>query len=175
MLNFPLATVSKAAPLSDAEEFPQHVSYAVAYPASNPDHPVGDAHSDWMRPEELAKTAWRALGKKISVGEMHRPGSDGAGEIIESFISPVAFSMEGPHGREKVGPGDWVVGIRWSDKVWPKVRDGIYRGLSIQGLCRKVSDGSWGLTTERKQEIVKMGLGVFASVLQLGNIFEPQR
>src|SRR5207249_1285633 len=40
-------------------------------------------------------------------------------------------------GSEQViKSGDWLMGVVWSEAVWPRIKDGTYRGYSLQGYSR---------------------------------------
>ena len=102
---------------------------AVAYPAAE-----RDAHGDYMTDETLEETAWNYLRKHRKVGLMHKEGTEGAGEVVESYI------YRGPPWKldgEEVKPGDWLIGVIWSPKVWERIKKGEFTGLSIQGWGRK--------------------------------------
>jgi len=124
-----LVDVTKLAKILKAEE-ERRYTLAVAYPANEK-----DAHDDYMTPEELEKTAWNYLLKHRRVGLMHKDGTEGAGEVVESYIyrGPV-WEVNG----EKVKPGDWLLGVVWSPEAWERIKKGEFTGFSIQGWGRKV-------------------------------------
>ena len=123
-------------PVMKAEE--QKYTLGVVYPAKEVDF-----HGDTMTPEELEKTAWNFMGKDgmaSRVGLMHRPGTAGAGRVVESYI------YRGPKWEQKaagdvapqmVEPGDWLLGVVWNDEGWQAVKSGQIKGYSLQGLARK--------------------------------------
>ncbi len=106
----------------------QKYTLGVAYPANEV-----DAHGEFMSPDELERAAWSAIGRGISAGVQHRPGTESAGRVVESYIH------RGPMmkiGDETVKPGDWLVGVIWSEPAWAAIRAGTLTGYSVQGLAR---------------------------------------
>lgn len=108
----------------------------VAYPANKPD--VGkarDGHRDFAAEDDIEQCAWNYLLKSRNVGLWHEDGTDGAGQVVESYI------YRGPdwHVGEStvVKSGDWMLGVRWSDQAWAEVESGRVNGLSMQGTAKR--------------------------------------
>lgn len=124
-----LIDVSRFAKIVKAEE-ERRYTLAVAYPANEV-----DAHGATMTPEDLEQAAWDFLRKSRKIGLMHKAGTDGAGEVVESYI------YRGPPWEingERVEPGDWLLGVVWTPEAWELIRKGELTGFSIQGWGRKV-------------------------------------
>jgi len=124
-----LVDVTKLAKILKIEE-ERRYTLAVAYPANEI-----DAHGDYMTPEELEEAAWNYLRKSRKIGLMHKDGTEGAGEVVESYI------YRGPPWEvngERVEPGDWLLGIIWTPEAWERIKKGEFTGLSLQGWGRKV-------------------------------------
>lgn len=115
------------------EEEEKRYTLGVAYPANRV-----DAHGDYTTPEELEKAAWefakRIQEGRASIGLMHLPGTEGAGTVVESYI------YRGPTWEingQVVQPGDWLLGVIWSEEAWKLIKAGKITGYSIQGMARK--------------------------------------
>ena len=111
----------------------QRYTLGIAYPANRV-----DAHGDFTTPEELEQAAWRYMRKvqlgQAGVGLMHKDGTSGAGQVVESYI------YRGPDwhvGDEVVRAGDWLLGVIWNESAWELIKSGKITGYSIQGLARK--------------------------------------
>lgn len=127
--------ISKAA---DGSE--QRYTLSVVYPASKKGSPEPDFHGDVMSEEELEKSAWGFMNKGTDrIGLMHRPGTSGAGKVVESYIwRGPEWKMQDAGGKEQaVSPGDWVMGIVWEPAAWQAIKSGQITGLSLQGAARK--------------------------------------
>jgi len=119
----------------------------VAYPARRTtkatDSKDVDAHKDYMTPEELEKAAWaylrdrttvRASGGSTGVGTMHEDGTDGAGDVVESYI------YRGPTWKvadQVVEAGDWLLGVVWDEPTWARIQSGDLTGYSMQGYAAR--------------------------------------
>ncbi len=100
----------------------------VAYPADSI-----DAHGEFASAAELEKAAWSAIARRITAGVGHRPGTDDAGVIVESYIwrfDPIEVN------GERINKGDWVLGCVWSEPAWALIKAGKLQGYSIQGVAR---------------------------------------
>lgn len=118
----------------------QRYTLSVVYPASAQDNPKPDFHGDIMSQEELEKSAWGFMAKGTDrIGLMHRPGTQGAGRVVESYIwRGPEWKMQDAGGKEQsVSPGDWVMGIVWEPAAWEQIKQGGITGLSLQGAARK--------------------------------------
>lgn len=108
----------------------------VVYPAKEVDF-----HGDFMSDVELEKAAWGVMqkGEPPKVGLMHRPGTAGAGTVVESYIyRGPKWTTKAAGGEEQtVDPGDWLMGVVWNDVAWEAVKSGQLKGYSLQGVARK--------------------------------------
>jgi hypothetical protein len=109
---------------------------AVAYPADRADVAVAqDGHRDFASKQAVEDAAWNYLRKRGSVGLWHADGTEGAGEVVESFIWPGDDWATG--SGYVVKKGDWLVGIVWDDISWEMVKAGMIGGVSMQGSARR--------------------------------------
>jgi Putative phage serine protease XkdF len=104
---------------------------SVGYPADTPDKAVArDGHLDFANAEEVEKAAWGYLRNYREVGAMHADGTEGAGELVESYI------YRGPDwqtGDQVVKSGDWLIGVIWDEPTWDAIQKGELGGTSMQG------------------------------------------
>ncbi|MER3439302.1 MAG: hypothetical protein C4346_17895, partial [Chloroflexota bacterium] len=120
--------VTRFAKIVKTEE-ERRYTLAVAYPANEV-----DAHGDTISPDELEQAAWNFLRRGGNVGLLHQPGTEGAGDVVESYI------YRGPPWEisgERVEPGDWLIGVLWRPDVWEMIKKGELQGFSIQGWGRR--------------------------------------
>ena len=122
----------------------QQYTLGVAYPAREI-----DAHRDYASVDDVEKAAWRFLAKGGKVGLMHRPGTAGAGVVVESYIyrfDPVEYN------GQRIEPGDWLLGVLWSDPAWADIKAGRITGFSIQGLAVRKPSAETGLRNSLDNE-----------------------
>lgn len=104
----------------------QRYTLAVAYPANQI-----DAHGDFATAQDLEKACWDYNGR---VGLMHKDGTTGSGRAVETYIWRGAPQEI---GGEAVNPGDWMLGVIWSEKAWAAIKKGELTGYSIQGYAAR--------------------------------------
>lgn len=112
----------------------------VAYPANKPDIGVAkDGFQDFASKTVVEEAAWNYLLKSRNVGAWHEGGTDGSGEVVESYI------YRGPDWTIKaaddtecvVKAGDWLMGIIWSEDTFPLIKEGKANGVSMQGRVKR--------------------------------------
>lgn len=108
----------------------------VAYPANKADvSRAVDGYRDFASAEALEAAAWDFLRKGGRIGLHHANGTDGAGEVVESYV------YRGPDWLQPDGSvvkaGDWLVGVKWDKAAWAAIKAGRVRGLSPQGTARR--------------------------------------
>ena len=118
----------------------QRYTLTVAYPANKPDVAVAqDGFRDFASTHAVEKAAWNYLRKSPNVGLWHQNGTDGSGEVCESYIKRGPdWTVSATDGSEQViKAGDWLMGIIWSEDSWPLVKQGLIGGVSPQGRARR--------------------------------------
>lgn len=118
----------------------QRYTLTVAYPANKPDVAVAqDGHIDFAGLAAVEKAAWSYLRKSPNVGLYHKTGTDGSGEVCESYIyRGPDWTIKAQDGSEQViKAGDWLMGIIWSEDSWPLVKQGLIGGVSPQGRAKR--------------------------------------
>lgn len=94
-----------------------------------------DGGRDYFSPAELEKAAWGFLRKGPTVGLAHVDGTEGAAEVVESYI------YRGPDWELDgvvVKSGDWLVGAILDEFAWDLYKAGHIDGWSIQGTARRI-------------------------------------
>ena len=118
----------------------QRYTLTVAYPANKPDVAVAqDGFRDFASTHAVEKAAWSYLRKSPNVGLWHQSGTDGSGEVCESYIyRGPDWTVKAADGSEQViKAGDWLMGIIWSPESWPLVKQGLIGGVSPQGRAKR--------------------------------------
>ena len=125
--------------LVKAEE-ERRFTLAVAYPADKADVGVAlDGHRDFASKQAVENAAWNYMLKSRQVSLFHAEGTDGAGNVVESYIyRGPDWAIKAADGTEvTVKAGDWLMGVQWSEKAWPLVKEGHVRGLSPEGRATR--------------------------------------
>ncbi len=112
----------------------------LAYPAMKAD--VGkamDGFRDFAGPEVVEKAAWGYAKDHRQIGLMHADGTEGAGEVVESYIyRGPDWTMKGLGDADvTVVAGDWLLGVQWSPDAWAAIKSGEVQGLSFHGSARR--------------------------------------
>lgn len=90
---------------------------------------VPDSEGDFMRPDEVRKTAWDFLARSQLSGAVDREHDleDTGSVIVESFVAR--------EGDPDFIEGAWVVGIHIPDEeLWAQIEKGEINGISMWGL-----------------------------------------
>lgn len=112
----------------------------VAYPVDKADAVVAaDGHRDFTGPDALEDAAWSFLTKSPKVGLHHARGTDGAGQVCESYIyrGPDWVIKAADGSEHTVTAGDWLVGIVWDPGSWDLVLSKRINGVSMQGSASR--------------------------------------
>lgn len=112
----------------------------VAYPANSPDAGVArDGFQDFAGSVAVENAAWDYMTKSRNVGLWHQDGTDGAGEVVESYVyRGPDWQITAADGSEQVvKAGDWLLGIRWSEDTWGLIKKGEIGGVSMQGKAQR--------------------------------------
>lgn len=112
----------------------------VAYPADKADVArAQDGHRDFASKESVERAAWNYMLKSRVISLWHEQGTDGAGDVVESYVyRGPDWAIKAADGAEvTVKSGDWLLGILWSEDTWPLVKQGRIRGVSPEGSARR--------------------------------------
>lgn len=89
-----------------------------------------DAQGDTISKEEIEQAAHRFLEDFGNLGLQHKEIVNGKLKLLESFIAPVDFEVDGSH----VKAGTWLMKERVvDDALWKAVKAGKFTGFSIGG------------------------------------------
>lgn len=112
---------------------PQRYVLGIGYQAG-PDPRIqrgADGGRDYFTPEELEKAAWLFAKSARSVGLNHQDGTEGAADVVESYI------YRGPDWDVGDGvivkAGDWLIGSVLNESSWALYKSGQITGFSPQG------------------------------------------
>lgn len=83
---------------------------------------------------EVDITALADAVERGAIGDMHDDFEHPHGEIVENYVAPADFVVEG----ETVKAGTWCVGIVWSPEMFERIRRGERRGVSMGGTAMRV-------------------------------------
>lgn len=109
---------------------------SVAYPADKADVAVAqDGHRDFASKAAVEEAAHDYLRKSRKVGLMHADGTEGAGEVVESYIWP-GDDWTTDSGYV-VKSGDWMLAVIWEPEAWELIKAGKIGGVSMQGSARR--------------------------------------
>ena len=112
----------------------------VAYPADKADvAQAQDGHRDFASKGAVEQAAWNYMLKSRVISLWHEDGTDGAGDVVESYVyRGPDWAIKAADGSEvMVKSGDWLLGIRWNEDTWPMVKEGRIRGVSPEGSARR--------------------------------------
>lgn len=122
----------------------------LAYGANLPDvGKAADGFRDFAGPQALEDAAWSFLRKGASVGLDHMDGTEGHGQVVESYIWP-GDAWPQPNGYV-VQKGDWLLGVVWDEPTWELIKSGRINGFSPQGSARRRKPSPEALAQLRRQ------------------------
>lgn len=124
-----LKILSKAAEDAAAEE--RYVLGIVLEPE------VEDSQKDIYSADEIRKAAHDYMLSSQNMGFMHKELANDSVKILESYIAPVDFEIDG----ETVSKGTWLMGVRIvDDEMWKLTKSGDLTGFSIGGVAVRTPD-----------------------------------
>ncbi|MGH9889025.1 MAG: XkdF-like putative serine protease domain-containing protein [bacterium] len=93
-----------------------------------------DAQDDIYSAAEVRDAAHRFMEQYRNVGFMHRGLVNERVKILESYLAPTSFSLDGAQVRK----GTWLLAVRvLDDELWGQIKNGELTGLSIGGSARR--------------------------------------
>jgi len=114
--------LKKAEP--DEEDTDERIVMGVVY---EPDKE--DTQGDWASAEEIRKAAYTFM-ESNQIYKVNHEGSGAMIHILESYLAPVDFEIEG----ETVKKGSWLMASRVvDDEIWKQIKDGEITGYSMAG------------------------------------------
>lgn len=98
-----------------------------------------DAQQDIYSAEEIRGAAHAFMEKFRTIGLMHKGAINDKVKILESFIAPGDFEVDGA----PVKAGTWVMAVKVTDdELWKAVKGGDITGFSIGGSAIRKPDAS---------------------------------
>jgi site-specific DNA-adenine methylase len=87
-----------------------------------------DAQDDIYSAAEVRDAAHRFMEQYQNIGLMHRGLVNGRVKILETYLAPTPFSLDGAQVRK----GTWLLAVRvLDDELWAQIKSGDLTGLSI--------------------------------------------
>lgn len=102
--------------------------YGVVY---SPDET--DAHGDFMKAEEIEKSAHQFLKDARNIDNQHNFEA-GAGEVVESYVAPSDIMI----GTDSITKGSWILVTKATDEIWESIQKGDITGYSMAGTAETV-------------------------------------
>lgn len=118
----------------------QRYTLGLAYPANRADRAVAaDGFRDFAPADVLENAAWNYMRKSLRVGLLHKKGTDGRGEVVESYIyRGPDWEVTTPSGQKTmIKAGDWLMGVIWDEPTWDAIKRRKLTGLSPQAKVRR--------------------------------------
>jgi hypothetical protein len=140
----PAMTAEEVVRLAQPEEFKKLLARAIPVLKTGEERYVlgivlepetADAQKDIYSAAEIRDAAHRFMEEYRNLGLMHREFVTGRVKILESYLAPAAFELDGT----RVKKGTWLLAVRVvDDDVWRQVKAGELAGFSIGGSAVKV-------------------------------------
>ncbi len=97
-----------------------------------------DAQKDIYSADEIRQAAHKFMERFQNVGFMHQKLINKRAAIVESYIAPVDFKLDG----EKVVKGTWLLAHHvFDNELWKMIKSGEITGLSIGGSAVRTPTG----------------------------------
>ncbi len=94
-----------------------------------------DTQNDIYSAEEIEKTQNLFMAQFQNIGLMHTELINGDVEILQSYLAPIDFEVDGVPVRK----GSWLLALRIkSDTLWQDIKSGKLNAYSIGGDARRV-------------------------------------
>jgi hypothetical protein len=115
----------------------------VIYPADKADVAVAlDGHRDFASKAVVEDAAWNYMRNHRRVGAFHEQGTDGAADVVESYIyRGPDWPIESEGQTYVVKSGDWLGGFIWTPEAWADIKAGRIGGVSPQGTAKRRKPG----------------------------------
>lgn len=95
---------------------------------------VEDFEGDIISEEEIERAATFFLQNSRTIGFRHKKKLINA-KLTSSWVTPVAFTVDGPNGKQKVKKGTWLISVHVpDDEIWAMVKKKMINGLSVGGF-----------------------------------------
>jgi DNA adenine methylase len=96
-----------------------------------------DAQDDIYSAAEIRDAAHRFMEQYQNIGLMHRGLVNGRVKILESYLAPTSFPLDGAQVRK----GTWLLAVRvLDDDLWAQIKSGELTGLSMGGSAARLPE-----------------------------------
>lgn len=96
-----------------------------------------DAQDDIYSAAEIRDAAHRFMEQYQNIGLMHRGLVNGRVKILESYLAPTSFALDGAQVRR----GTWLLAVRvLDDDLWAQIKSGELTGLSMGGSAARLPE-----------------------------------
>jgi DNA adenine methylase len=96
-----------------------------------------DAQRDIYSAAEIRDAAHKFMEEYQNIGLMHRDLVNGGVKILECYLAPTSFELDGTQVRK----GTWLLAVRvLDDALWMQIKSGELTGLSIGGSAARVAE-----------------------------------
>ena len=131
----------------------QRYTLGVAYAAYLPDvGKAADGYQDFVGADALEKAAWSYMRKGGSVGIHHQNGTEGRGQVTESYIyrGPDWHVNAADGSTQVIKAGDWLLGVVWQPETWQEIKAGLINGFSPQGSAKRGTPSAESIANLRR-------------------------
>lgn len=105
-----------------------------------------DAQDDIYSAAEIREAAHRFMEEYRNIGLMHRGLVNGRVKILESYLAPTSFTLDGAQVRK----GTWLLAMRvLDDDLWSQVKNGELTGLNMGGSAARLPEPAEGSASAR--------------------------
>jgi site-specific DNA-adenine methylase len=96
-----------------------------------------DTQDDIYSAAEIRDAAHRFMEQYQNIGLMHRGLVNGKVKILESYLAPTSFALDGAQVRR----GTWLLAVRVLDNdLWAQIKSGELTGLSMGGSAARTPE-----------------------------------
>ena len=101
---------------------------------------VTDIHLDTYDEPAVEGAAHHFMENMQNIGKQHTQIINGQVRILESYVTPVAMTLDTPSGSVKIRKGTWLMKVRIvADDIWSQIKAGELTGFSIGALCTAIN------------------------------------
>ncbi len=122
--------ILKMIAVSKDEDDPERIVYGIV---AEPDEE--DTEDDWQTEDDIREALYYFM-EHGAIAKINHSGSAIDATLLEAYIAPVDFEMEG----EKVKKGSWVQAHRVDEDAWEEVESGELTGYSMAGTAIRIED-----------------------------------
>jgi len=116
-----------------SEDGEKRLFYAIVLEPMTDVTDEGDTHGHVMKAEEIEKSAHYFMQMGATVFGQHTAKVEAV--VVESYIAPVDFIVEGTEKSETIKKGSWVMAVKVKDDdMWKSIKNGDITAFSPGGF-----------------------------------------